>query len=177
LIADTSVSRTGSEFDRQPAPSHEEQENMKSGRQRREEILKRRRLRARIGRRMSLVPWHDPDRLPSGALPADQSLLVHDNTYGPRPRFYVDQPFTCVDCGKREVWTAADQKWWYEVAQGKIASRAGRCRDCRRKRRLRRSQERRAHVEGLVAKYGLEEAARRLRLAVEALELMRARWV
>jgi len=149
---------------------------VKSGRQRRAEILERRRRLARIGQRVSIRPWFGPDEVPRGALPADQTKLVHDGTYGPRPRFYMDQPFTCVDCGKAEVWTAADQKWWYEVAQGKIASRASRCRDCRRKRRLRRSQERCIHVEGLVAKYGLEEAARRLRLTVEVLERMRARW-
>jgi hypothetical protein len=88
----------------------------------------------------------------------------------------VDQPFTCLDCGREEVWTAADQKWWYEEAKGKIAARANRCLACRRKRRLRRSQERRIHVEGIVAKYGPEEAARRLGVTIEALEVMRARW-
>jgi hypothetical protein len=149
---------------------------MKSGRQRRAQILERRRRLARISKPTSRAPWHEPDAVPRGALPADQAKLSHDNTYGPRPRFYADREFTCADCGKAEVWTAADQKWWYEEAKGKIASQANRCRDCRRKRRLRRSQERRAHVEGLVAKYGLEEAARRLRFTVEALERMRARW-
>src|SRR5262245_5173035 len=149
---------------------------MKSGRQRREEIAERRRLRARIARHTSLAPWREPDRVPMGALPADQGKLAHDNTYGPRPRFYADQPFTCVDCGREEVWTAADQKWWYEEAKGKIATRANRCLACRRRRRLRRSQERRVHVEGIVAKYGPEEAARRLRITIEALEFMRARW-
>ena len=149
---------------------------MKSGRQRREEIAGRRRLRARIERRTSVAPWREPDRVPMGALPADQGKLAHDNTYGPRPRFYVDQPFACIDCGKEEVWTAADQKWWYEEAKGKIATRANRCLACRRRCRLRRSQERRVHVEGIVAKYGPEEAARRLGITIEALELMRARW-
>ena len=138
--------------------------------------MQRRRRLARIGRRTSVAPWELPDGMPSGALPADQAMLLHDSTYGPRPRFYVDRSFTCVDCGKAEVWTAAAQKWWYEEAWGKIASQANRCRDCRRRRRLRRSQERRVHVEGLIAKYGPEEAARRLRLTVEALERMRARW-
>src|SRR5262245_15796554 len=149
---------------------------MKSGRQRRGEILARRHRLARIAKRTSFAPWLEPDRVPYGALPADQAKLLHDNTYGPRPRFYVDRPFTCVDCSKEEVWTAADQKWWYEEAKGKIAARANRCLDCRRKRRLRRSQERRVHVEGMVAKHGPEGAARRLCLAVEALERMRARW-
>jgi Probable zinc-ribbon domain len=149
---------------------------MKSGRQRRAEILARRRLRARIAKRTSFAPWREPDRVPMGALPANQGKLAHDNTYGPRPRFYVDLPFTCIDCGKEEVWTAADQKWWYEEAKGKVATRANRCLACRRRRRLRRSQERRIHIEGIVAKHGPEEAARRLRITIEALDLMRARW-
>jgi hypothetical protein len=149
---------------------------MKSGRQRQAEIAERRRVRARIAKRTSRAPWREPDRMPYGALPADQDKLAHDNTYGERPRFYADKTFACVDCGKEEVWTAADQKWWYEEAKGKIASRANRCHACRRKRRLRRSQERRVHIEGLVAKYGVEEAARRLRCTVEALERMTARW-
>jgi hypothetical protein len=149
---------------------------VKSGRQRRAEMQQRRLQRARIVKRNSPAPWLEPDKVPMGALPADQAKLLHDNTYGERPRFYVDKPFTCVDCGKEDVWTAADQKWWYEEAKGKIATRANRCLTCRRKRRLRRSQERRVHIEGLVAKYGVEEAARRLCFTVETLERMRTRW-
>jgi hypothetical protein len=148
---------------------------MKSGRQRREEILDRRRQRARIAKRSSFAPWREPDRVPAGAIPAEQANLLHDRTYGPRPRFYVDQPFTCVECGTEEVWTASDQKWWYEEAKGKIATRANRCLACRRRRRLRRAQERRIHIEGMVAKHGLAEAAWRLCLTVEALERMRTR--
>ena len=149
---------------------------MQSGRKKRAEIRQRRQLRARIAAPRSRDPHLEPDRIPIGALPADQAKLVHDNTYGPRPRYYIDVRFTCVECGVEEVWTAADQKWWYEEAKGKIASTANRCATCRRKRRLRRSQERRVHIEGLIAKYGLEEAAWRLSLSVEALERMRARW-
>jgi hypothetical protein len=149
---------------------------MKSGRQRRREILEHRRLRARIAKRLSVEPWREPDRVPAGAILADQANLLHDRTYGPRPRFYADQRFTCVECGTEEVWTAADQKWWYEEAKGKIATRANRCHACRRNRRLRRSQERRIHIEGMVTKHGLEGAARRLCLSVEELERMRARW-
>jgi len=149
---------------------------MKSGRQRREEILEHRRQRTRISKRTSVVPWREPDRVPAGAIPAEQTKLLHDRTYGPRLRFYVDQPFACVECGAEEVWTAADQKWWFEEAKGKIATRANRCLACRRKRRLRRSQERRIHIEGMVAKHGLEQAARHLCLTIEALERMRARW-
>jgi len=149
---------------------------MKSGRQGREEILARRRLHARISKRMSVEPWREPDRMPSGAIRAEQAKLLHDRTLGQRPRFYADKRFTCVECGTEEVWTAAAQQWWYEEAKGKIATRANRCRACRRTGRLRRSQERRVHVEGMVDKHGLEGAARRLCLTVSALERMRARW-
>jgi hypothetical protein len=149
---------------------------MKSGRQRRVEILEQRRHRARIAKRMSVEPWREPDRVPAGAIPAEQAKLLHDRTLGPRPRFYADQRFTCVECGSEEVWNAADQKWWYEEAKGKIATRANRCSTCRRNGRLRRSQERRIHIEGMIAKHGLEGAARRLCLTVAALERMRVRW-
>jgi hypothetical protein len=47
--------------------------------------------------------------------------------------YYVDRPFECVDCGASEVWTAAQQKWWYEVAKGSLYATAVRCRACRRK--------------------------------------------
>jgi Probable zinc-ribbon domain len=148
---------------------------MKSGLQRRKEIVERRRLRARISKRMSVEPWREPDRVPAGAVPAEQEKLLHDRSWGLRPRFYADKRFTCVECGTAEVWTAADQKWWYEEAKGKIATRAKRCRACRRSGRLLRSQERRIHVEGMIAKHGLEGAARRLCLTVTALQRMRAR--
>jgi hypothetical protein len=146
--------------------------DVKSGRQRRAEIIERRQQRARVAKRMSMAPWMEPDRIPAGAIPAEQSKLLHDRTYGPRPRFYVDQSFTCVDCGAEEVWTATDQKWWYEEAKGKIATRATRCRACRRKRGI----QRRVHIGGMIVKHGLVGAARRLCLTVEALTRMRARW-
>ena len=148
---------------------------MKSGRQRRQEIRSRRRVRSERRPRYVAQPW-GPHGIPRGAIAADPALLLHDNTYGPRPVFYVDLSFTCVDCGKSEIWTAAQQKWWYEGAKGKIDSTATRCRPCRRARRLRRSQDRRVHIEGLIEKYGLEEAARRLSLPADVLQRMRERW-
>ena len=125
---------------------------------------------------MSFAPWLEPDQIPRGAIPAEPSLLLHDNTYGPRPRYYADYSFACIACGKTEVWTAAQQQWWYEVAKGKIASRANRCRECRYRRRMRSSQARRIHIEGFIAKYGIEVSAQQLSLTIETLEQMRARW-
>jgi len=71
--------------------------------------------------------------------PVNRELLAPSNSYG-EPAFlrrgsYEDAPFRCVDCGKDEVWTATQQKWWYEVAKGFAYSFAKRCRPCRRAKR------------------------------------------
>lgn len=66
--------------------------------------------------------------------------------------YYRDEPFTCRDCGRNEVWTAWQQKWWFEVAKGGIFTQASRCRPCRRKEQARRREARRLHLEGLAAK-------------------------
>jgi len=65
------------------------------------------------------------------AVRADHSKLSHINTYGNLPDYYLDQPFTCRKCGKREIWTAKDQKWYYEEAKGHIDARAIECHNCR----------------------------------------------
>src|SRR6187431_634117 len=65
------------------------------------------------------------------AVPADHSKLSHINTYGSLPGFYLDQPFTCRKCGKREIGKAGDQKWYYEEAKGHMDAQAIECHDCR----------------------------------------------
>src|SRR5262245_57334809 len=72
--------------------------------------------------------------IPSDAIPADLSQQAPNNSYGP-PLYYRDYEFTCADCGSRQVWTAEQKKWWYEVAKGSIYSGAKRCRACRAARR------------------------------------------
>ena len=66
------------------------------------------------------------------AVMADHEQLSHINTYGALPDFYLDQPFICQHCGKREIWKAADQKWYYEVAKRHIDARAIHCHACRK---------------------------------------------
>jgi hypothetical protein len=73
--------------------------------------------------------------LPPGAVVADLKAQVPNNSYSAKPLYYVDQPFTCRDCGREEVWTATQQKWYYEVAKGSLYGSAVRCRACRRRRR------------------------------------------
>jgi Probable zinc-ribbon domain len=55
---------------------------------------------------------------------------------------YVDESFVCQQCGAPEVWTAAQQKWWYEVAKGNVFSTARLCRPCRQRERAQREQAR-----------------------------------
>lgn len=69
--------------------------------------------------------------LPPGAVAADTSQQVPINTYGSPKTFYVDVNFKCQDCGSAEIWTAEQQKWFYEVAKGSLHATAVRCRDCR----------------------------------------------
>lgn len=83
---------------------------------------------------------------------ADKSQLLHNNTYGLLPDFYLDKAFTCRDCGNEEVWTAKQQKWWYEVAKGNINSTAVRCRSCRKKEQARKAEARKIHLQGLAPK-------------------------
>ena len=109
---------------------------MKSNKQRRAEIKERRLDRA--GKLAVQLRGQDVRHLAVGARPAgmelaDQDALArYNNTCGPLPAFYVDLAFTCRDCGIEEVWTAKQQKWWYEVVHGSIDSTAVRCRACRR---------------------------------------------
>lgn len=72
--------------------------------------------------------------LPHGAIIADHSKQM-PNDYFMKPEYYMDVEFTCKDCGSKEVWTAEQQKWYYEVAQGSLYQGAVRCRGCRNKRK------------------------------------------
>jgi hypothetical protein len=97
----------------------------------------------------------DGVELPPGAILANWNALQHnfavdpDTTY---PRFYANLAFQCRDCGSDEVWTARQQKWWYETAKGLLGSVAIRCRSCRRKERERAAAVREAHMAGVARK-------------------------
>jgi hypothetical protein len=140
---------------------------MKSNKQRRAEIKAHRleraaalkaQLRTQDARQLSaggLVP---------GMVMADKSRLAHYNTtFGEVPDFYLDQAFTCRDCRAQEVWTAKQQKWWHEVAQGSVYSHAVRCRACRQARRALRDAALRNEGANLLG----EEVARLRALAVQ----------
>lgn len=74
-----------------------------------------------------------PRGMPEGAIAADLSKQVPNNSYDPPPLWYVDKEFVCVQCGTDETWTAAQQKWYYEEAKGTLYAIAKRCCACRLK--------------------------------------------
>lgn len=127
---------------------------MKSGKQRRFEIkahrLERAKKRMKAARDARFGPA-GPERIP-----VDFSQLAPTNSYGV-PEFYEDIAFACRDCGKEEVWTAKQQRWWYEVAKGNVDSTAVRCRACRKVERARKAEARRLHLEGLAHKNALAD--------------------
>lgn len=100
-----------------------------------------------------LVAAHEAALL-RGRTRVNAALLRPDNSYSlpdyVERGYYLDKPFTCKDCGKQEVWTATQQKWWYETAKGGVWTTATRCRACRRRERGRRDEARRVHLAGLL---------------------------
>jgi Probable zinc-ribbon domain len=82
-----------------------------------------------------------------GNVPVNENALAPYNSYG-APAFalrgcYQDIAFRCRGCGKEEIWTATQQKWWHEVTKGCVYSNAKFCRPCRKK-----EQARHADVSG-----------------------------
>ena len=124
---------------------------MKKGRSARLTIKERRRAKEERRRVLEAVALRDQE-MARGA-PVNREALAPFNSYG-QPAFlergfYKDVPFTCQGCGKADVWTARQQKWWYDVANGYVDATAKYCRSCRRKERGRRDEARRVHLEGI----------------------------
>jgi hypothetical protein len=96
------------------------------------------------------------ERTPVAAVRVNVEALAPYNSYG-APKFvmrgyYEDVPFQCAGCGAEQVWTASQQKWWYEVAKGYVYSSAKLCRACRQRERLRSAESRRVHLAGIARK-------------------------
>ena len=128
---------------------------MKSGKQRRAEIISRRQLRAKA-KTMAAATGRPMATCPHGTAVCNPAALAPSNSYSV-PAFvtrgwYEDLPFCCKDCGAEEIWRATQQKWWYEIAGGDRFSGPKFCRPCRAKERARKAQARRVHLEGLAKK-------------------------
>jgi hypothetical protein len=105
----------------------------------------------------------------------DFMRLNTGNSYGPCGQrwytegFYADQPFFCKDCGRMEIWTAEQQRWWYEEMGGLVETTAVRCRACRIRERERKAEARRVSEEGRSRK----QARMALHIALPSQELSR----
>jgi hypothetical protein len=127
---------------------------MKSGKQRRKQLKAKR--KERDTKRLLLERGARPAARLLKTTPVNEESLAPYKSYG-APAFvmrgyYEDVPFQCRGCGQDEIWTAAQQKWWYEVAKGYVYSTAKLCRPCRKKEQARRAEARRVHLEGLARK-------------------------
>jgi len=132
---------------------------MKSSKQRRAEIKKR---RAKCAERIAVANGHEaPVKMLTGSAPCNPASLAPYNSYGVPPfverGFYTDLRFQCRICRKEEIWRATQQKWWYEVAKGHVESGANRCNACRRAERKRKAEARRVHLEGLAKKQSQQQ--------------------
>lgn len=127
---------------------------MKSDKKRGAAIKSRRNPRAVKRLSGNKEPRRDPRSFLTA--PVNEALLAPYQSYGV-PKFvergfYVAVPFCCAGCGAAEIWTATQQKWWYETVKGYVYSSAKLCRPCRRKEQERRDGARRVHFKGLASK-------------------------
>lgn len=143
-------------------PAFQTPNSMKSTKQRRSEIKTRRIERdekraARLKQELiEIRARYIENATGSGGVAVSAELLGHHVSYSD-PEFltrgtYLPMHFVCAGCGKEEIWTAHQQKWWYEVAKGDLFSVAKRCRPCRAIERKRKADARRVHLDGVNAK-------------------------
>jgi hypothetical protein len=71
---------------------------------------------------------------------ANHDKLSHVN-YLSLPKYYTGKQFTCRDCGCEQVWTALQQKVYYEEWKGPIDAKAIRCKACRTKIKQRKKEQ------------------------------------
>ena len=130
---------------------------MASGRQRRVQIKQRRTgkkeaILASESRIAALGAEKGRTKRLRGQVLVNPANLRPTNSYGTpdfvQREFYVDRAFQCKDCGISQIWTATQQKWWYESAKGDVWTVAVRSRPCRRRERERVAVARMLESEG-----------------------------
>lgn len=135
------------------------------------------------GRGMDYFGSVDPKNMPPhffcGTLGLDYSTAVranfHAQDYTVAPRFwYVDARFRCSSCKTEFVWSADEQKTWFETYRFYVDTFPTRCRDCRasRRRAVRLGQEYAAKV-AQARSHGTSELKQRI---VEIIDELEAYW-
>ena len=103
----------------------------------------------KLGLELDVFGDTDPKKMPahlwSGLRTMDYSSAVRadttkqDFTVCPR-HWYIDAVFQCVDCGKEFLFSAKEQRFWYEERGFYVDSLPKRCAECRKKERTRKSE-------------------------------------
>jgi hypothetical protein len=73
--------------------------------------------------------------LPPGAIRGDVSKQIFCSACHTPKYFYMDEKKSCFQCGRPFVFSAVEQKYWYETLRFNFHSSAIRCKDCRRTKR------------------------------------------
>jgi hypothetical protein len=81
--------------------------------------------------------------IPLGSLAANPDEQNHGGGYAAK-FYYKDILYVCAGCGKNEVWTAKQQKRYFESQKGNIYNEPKWCHDCH----VARMQERGEREEG-----------------------------
>lgn len=93
---------------------------------------------------MDLFGNTDPKKMPRhlfwNAVFVDYQTATRANTdkqnYSVCPRhWYIDAHFKCKGCGQEFIWTAGEQKVWFEDYSFWVDSRPRHCRNCRAEQR------------------------------------------
>lgn len=99
---------------------------------------------------------HGADERMHEGLPVDPTRLTKRHVEAV-PEFlalgrYRDIALACADCGSEDVWTASQQKQWYEAAKQPLDSQETRCRACAK------AHARNLHFAAVLRKYGSLES-------------------
>lgn len=82
-----------------------------------------------VGSQEALLGWFMKKRIPH-RIKADPSRQVPASGYSRPPEIYTDQYPKCRDCGREFLFSAEEQRAWYEEFGIPHHATAARCRDC-----------------------------------------------
>ncbi len=95
--------------------------------------IKRKREQKRIAKLQKEGRIVKSVEIPKDALPANPENQDHGGGYAAK-LYYKDIHYTCAGCGKKEVWTAQQQKRYFEIQKGNIYNKPKWCHECHLKR-------------------------------------------
>ena len=122
----------------------------------------------------------DPRKMPghffSGSIDKDYSTAVRANiskqNYTVCPRhWYFNVSFVCEDCKRDFVWSAQEQKLWFEEYGHFVDAQATRCKNCRfRRRRVKKLKNEYDQIIGDARQSGSSETKKQVIGIVNTIE-------